>query len=496
MQHTSRLATFNRLFKYLPYAVIVLGAILRIVVYLQNRSLFIDEANIARNIYERNYFALLLPLRYSQYAPPLFLWIIKFFTNLGGYSEFAFRLYALLAGLVSLWLLPQLFKLLGIKNAAVYPLILFATGLVFIRYSSELKQYMPDVMITLLLLLTALKNNISNVSAGKFILMWLVGGSLAIWASMPTVFVLAGICGYYITQVAKSKSYAKLPGLILIFGVWAAQFAFYYFSILKPQVHSSYLQTFHDDYFLFLTPETIKQWRHNARILLYVIGSTGGNWALSLIFHLVCIVWAFIYLLRRDIAKAVLLSLPICCLLLAASLRQFSLLERVILFIMPVLLSLIGVGLQRILDLLPGYFKAIPVVIACICIFNFNALHLLWDKLEVEEMAQNLDYLQQKQIPGDALYVHHIAKPAYLYYINIHPGKFQRTSLIGAHSLKWDTKYDSLAKTMKGRTAMIYSYEEPEKIELQQLAIRQYCNVVDSNLVKGNRVYIYERKSE
>lgn len=496
MQHPRRLAWLDNSLKYLPYAVIIVGAILRIVVYLQNRSLFIDEANIARNIYERNYFALLLPLRYSQYAPPVYLWVIKIFTNLGGYSEFAFRLYALLAGLASLWLLPQLFKLLGIKNAAVYPLILFATGLVFIRYSSELKQYMPDVMITLLLLLTALKNNISNVSPGKFILMWLVGGSLAIWASMPAVFVLAGIGGYYIAQVIKSKAYAKFPGLILIFGIWIAQFAFYYFSILKPQVHSSYLQTFHDDYFLFLTPETIKQWRHNARILLYVIGSTGGNWALSLIFHLVCILWAFVYLLRRDISKAILLALPICCLLLAASLRQFSLLERVILFIMPVLLALIGIGLQRILHILPGYFKAIPVAIACICIFNFNALHLFWEKLEVEEMAQNLDYLQQKQIPGDALYVHHIAEPAYLYYINIHPGKFQRTSLIGAHALKWDTKYDSLAKTMKGRTAMIYSYEEPEKIATQQSAIRQYCNLVDSNLVKGNRVYIYERKNE
>src|ERR1700748_715444 len=89
---------------WLVIAIIIVGVVLRLIYYFQNRCLFIDEANIARNIYERSLEGLAKPLNYEQYAPPLFLWIIKISTLLFGCSEFAFRLFPLLCGIASLFL--------------------------------------------------------------------------------------------------------------------------------------------------------------------------------------------------------------------------------------------------------------------------------------------------------------------------------------------------------------------------------------------------------
>jgi hypothetical protein len=42
-------------FKYIIAGIILAGAVVRIIVYLQNRNLIIDEANVTRNLYERSF---------------------------------------------------------------------------------------------------------------------------------------------------------------------------------------------------------------------------------------------------------------------------------------------------------------------------------------------------------------------------------------------------------------------------------------------------------
>ena len=54
---------------------LALGMALRLWYYLDARSLFIDEANLALNISELPYAGFFQPLGYQQYAPPLFLLI-------------------------------------------------------------------------------------------------------------------------------------------------------------------------------------------------------------------------------------------------------------------------------------------------------------------------------------------------------------------------------------------------------------------------------------
>ncbi len=54
---------------------VIFGVVVRLVQYLNNRSIWFDEANLALNIVNRSYFQLLSPLDNNQAAPPGFLWI-------------------------------------------------------------------------------------------------------------------------------------------------------------------------------------------------------------------------------------------------------------------------------------------------------------------------------------------------------------------------------------------------------------------------------------
>jgi predicted membrane-bound mannosyltransferase len=109
-------------------------------VYLQNRNLLLDEANVARNLFERDFTGLVKPLNYEQYAPPVFLWVEKLNAILFGFSEYALRLYPLLAGIASVFVMYALLKRLVPMSALWFPLLLFVATHMLIRYSSELRQ--------------------------------------------------------------------------------------------------------------------------------------------------------------------------------------------------------------------------------------------------------------------------------------------------------------------------------------------------------------------
>ncbi|MFI5196411.1 MAG: hypothetical protein ACHQD8_04915, partial [Chitinophagales bacterium] len=132
---------YAKLLKIFIAIILLWGIAIRIIFFLQNRDLIIDEANIARNLYERGFAQLALPLSYEQYAPPVFLWIEKLLVLLFGYSEYALRLYPLLAGIASLFLFTLVIREIASLRSAWFPLFLMVVSYTFIRYSSEVKQY-------------------------------------------------------------------------------------------------------------------------------------------------------------------------------------------------------------------------------------------------------------------------------------------------------------------------------------------------------------------
>ena len=117
--------------------------------WLNNRSLWFDEAMLARNIIARNPFELLAPLDYAQAAPVLFLCLVKAATVLFGSGELALRFVPLCASIVGLVVFLLLAKQFLESRYVPIALFLITTSPILIYYSQELKQYSVDVAVTL-----------------------------------------------------------------------------------------------------------------------------------------------------------------------------------------------------------------------------------------------------------------------------------------------------------------------------------------------------------
>ena len=171
--------------------ILLAGGLLRLRQYLTGRSLWLDEAMLALNIVNRDYSDLFQPLDYNQGAPIGFMLVEKTFNLIFGRHEFSLRLFPLLIGLASLWVFYLLLKQSAYGAGFWVALTLFAFNPRLIYYSSEVKQYIVDVAVTIGLLLIALP--LFQQASRKAFAGLAIAGSLALWLSHPSLFVLSGI---------------------------------------------------------------------------------------------------------------------------------------------------------------------------------------------------------------------------------------------------------------------------------------------------------------
>jgi hypothetical protein len=174
------------------WALVALGAALRIYQYASDTSLWFDELSIVRNPVHRSATRLLIePLGYDQVAPVGFMVAEKAISRVLGESDLALRFLLLPVGLAALvpflWLAQRLLD----GYAVPFTVASLAIGAPFIRYSAEIKQYGIDIAMMIALSLVALKLRDPDSTASRCAL-GAVGGAALVWFSQPTVFVLAG----------------------------------------------------------------------------------------------------------------------------------------------------------------------------------------------------------------------------------------------------------------------------------------------------------------
>jgi uncharacterized membrane protein len=132
------------------------GALLRARQWSVERSIWLDEASLLRNILRRSERGLLKPLDFAPNAPILYLEAVKESSRIFGVSEAALRLPALLSGLLAL----PLFGLPARRTVSLWPAalatFLFAILLPSVTHSAEVKQYASDELAALAITLLAL----------------------------------------------------------------------------------------------------------------------------------------------------------------------------------------------------------------------------------------------------------------------------------------------------------------------------------------------------
>lgn len=445
--HLTRYKTISsRIVQVVPFLLIAAGILLRLVIFVQNRNLIIDEANIVRNLDERGFIALLRPLSYEQFAPPVFLWFEKLCSICFGYGEKAVRLYPLLCGIASLFVMERILHRLLPGNSRWLPIGLMCFAPILVKYSAEVKQYVPDSLVALLLVWLALSNDLFAGSRKRFILLWIVAGSVAIWASQPSVFILASVGAYYFFQSAQKKDWRMLQPLLLIGAVWLCQFALYFKVILEAQINSAYLQNYHHDYFLNIWPRNLQEWQHNWMRIKEILSNTGGWNNYARIANAILLLSGCAYLLYRHTARFLLIVLPVLLTLLAAALHQFSLIDRVAIFLLPFCMITIGYGMALLMKI---RFFVVPLGLTLLGAWElktYNFFPLFSQPFEFHELTRGFDYILQKGGTGKELYVDCASGPTYDYYTRLHPDRQRWSRLLGAHVFGWaDDNFPEIA---------------------------------------------------
>ncbi len=364
---------------------------------LYGRPLFIDEANVARNLYDRGFGELFLPLAYEQYAPPLYLVLAKALGEILGYGELPLRLPAFLGGLVGVYGLVRAGEHLRLGYWGLLPLALLFVNPVVLRYVTEVKPYGLDLGVAAGLIALHLRTRAVRLRS------WTVVGVLSPWLSLPSVFVLAAIG---LDGLRKRRRW------LWPIGAWLLSFGLLYGLVLRASVGSSYLNAYHAAYFL----PWPSSWAALARV-----GDLGqGILRASVGYTAIGLLWGGALLvigawqLRGEHRW---LLLPLLLVVAASALRQYSLLDRLLLFVLPTLWLILAVAARQIFEWVP---RAGKIGFAGICLIVLGGTNIYLSYFRPVRFGDGRR-LTERLAAAPVTYVHPEAYPVVDYYLRIHP---------------------------------------------------------------------------
>ncbi|HEX9378945.1 MAG TPA: glycosyltransferase family 39 protein [Gaiellaceae bacterium] len=402
----------------LVWALIALGAVVRVREYLANRSLWLDESFLSLNLIEKPIEKLFGPLQFNQAAPPGFLLIEKLAIELFGPSEYVLRAFPLVCGLVAVPLFAALARQVLPPIAVPVALALFVLSSFLIYYSSEVKPYSADVAVTVAFGLITIGLT-QGSTAPRALVLAAVGGALLIQISTVGVIVAAASGIVLAAGSALRRSWATLRARAIVVTPWAISAAAFLWVYRRNTSH----YTFGED--TFARAPTSRSdfvwWGGPLKSLAWLIdlyhtmhGPTAVITALAAI--LACA--GGVVLLRRDRVIFALSALIVAFLLVASTLHKYPLVPRTLLFLTPALILVITLGLATIADRMGG-LRASVLLLPTALLLAFPAADAVGNfahPKRPQDMKGNLRFIAQHWRPGDTLYLHYPTQFAFAYY--------------------------------------------------------------------------------
>lgn len=410
------------------WGVFFLGVILRFRQYLTNRSLWVDEASLALNIIERSFGSLTLPLDYDQGAPVGFLFIQELLVLIFGNSEYILRLFPLISGILALYLIFRVAKdYFG--DFAVFAVFLFAISVPMIYYSSELKQYSTDVMVSLLLIYLALLCLKEGENTQTFLVLGLLG-AISILLSHPSAFTLLVIGLLLFIDKYLQKDYARFRWLIGIGVFWIAVFLGTYLISLRYLIGNQNLQDYWGNSYAPFPPWEHLDWYKNVFVVLlphispsFLRDIFPGFSEKYLVFGALLLVFVgMLSLFFRNYKMAVIFIAPFLVAFIASGLNRYPMSDRFLYFWLPSLFLLMGEGLWRLYAILSKYNRVAAWIAygTIVLIFLWSPIQYananFWKPQMGEDIKPVLGYVRDHLQEGDIVYVHNGSVTPFLYY--------------------------------------------------------------------------------
>ncbi len=191
-----------RILTLLSLGLLLVGVVCRLVRYLLAPPLWCDEVFVSLNFVNGDYRRLVGPLECSQVAPVLFLWTEMAAYRLLGSSEWALRLFPLLAGLAALPLFWHLARTVLPPRAAMLATGILAVARWPMAMSNLVKPYSLDLLLSLALTTLAV-HWLRRPERLRFLGALAVVGPIALFASYPAVLVAGAISLLLLREVGR-----------------------------------------------------------------------------------------------------------------------------------------------------------------------------------------------------------------------------------------------------------------------------------------------------
>jgi hypothetical protein len=395
------------------WAIIIVGALLRINQWMLNRSLWLDESYLAVNILERGFGELHLPLEYSQSAPWLFLVATKAMVSLFGPGEQVLRFLPLVASILSLWVFWRLARVCLAGWTVPVALAIFTFSSVHFYYAQELKQYSLEVLMTTVVVwLAALMFRTANAPK-RYFTGWAVAAGIGIYAMHAMPFVIAGIGGVALWASWQGKLGVSRLRIIVALALCVLFFAANYFVIISP----NYADPLMRGYWAFAYPGmpwTMAGLRRSASLI------NGYFWFLGYgsvykVLAVVLILGGVWRVIRRQnlVLLGCILTVVVYWLASMAGFAPFY--NRLLMFMLPFFPLMVAQGLSFFGDRTHWIPRA--VVIALVFVPVIRRLPAEFVPISSrDDLRDPIIQLAKLRQPAEPVYVMHYAVPAFRYY--------------------------------------------------------------------------------
>lgn len=347
-------------------ALVALGAVLRLVKFLERPGLWIDEAMIALNVGPRSYAELLAPLDYTQLAPVPWLWLEKLLVDLAGMHELVLRAPALLAGVALSWLVWRAGLHLVGEWGAVIATALTATAATLLVYSVEAKPYAVDAAIAALLLLLGgrcLMRPLGDVRAMRTLG---VGGVVALLCSFPSLFMVGGLGIALLVRAMLARHATGVRSIVAWGVVWVLVFAVPQLLLYRYTGGGGDMQGYWQPVMAQIGAPGLVGRTSGAINALLAALIDRQVWPGAELYLLVLVFGAWTIARKRGLVTMLAVTTPLLLLAIAWLLDQIPAADRLLLFAAPILALLFGAAVAQVIHYVPFRVRPVGAAVAVV----------------------------------------------------------------------------------------------------------------------------------
>ncbi len=458
----------NRISRILLWVVVAIGIVIRISQIVRRPALWLDEAMLSLSIVNRSWRALIFsPLEFSQSAPPLYLQIAKISTLIFGPNELGLRFPSFVFSVASMILFAVLARRIFRNEAAVVATAFFALSPMLVVYSAEAKPYAGDALVTISLILLAIRLRDSRYEM-KWLLVMAGAIAVSVFLADIGVLVVAGV-GLGLTFLAwrerdmRAARIAKIiaPACLLLgaFAVWGIRRRIGGHTTVM--LHSAWSGSF----WPLLRLHSLRDLFWPLRVTTGMFPVIVGVRPLQGLTLLLAIIGA-VTLWRggkRDMAALVFGTYVVALGASAARVYPYSP-NRVALYLAPILIIAITAGVEALAGLTPRLKTVVRVALFLVLLMpQMFVLQLSPPPWLKEDLPPVLAHIRQNRQPGDKIFTYWAALPATLFYghrYGIRQSDLSMGQIHGKDSLAY--AHDLAPLIGQRRVWVIFSHDENE----------------------------------